>query len=320
MGTFAFNEIMPEARPTAVITLPAFAKINLYLRVLGKRADGYHEIDTLLQTISLRDTISFTAIDEPHIVLSCNDRKLSGADNLVHRAAFALQRYAPRKGVHIRLDKRIPTHAGLGGGSSDAAVMLVALCDLWKIELTNAELAEIAAELGADVPFFFVGGAARATGTGTTLTPLKDREAKFLLVVKPNANISTSEAYGAMNSHSLTSQNSKTILSSSQSNAILDGFGPDFLSNDFEAVVFQLYPEIDRAKAALIKAGATNEALTGSGSAVFGIFDNKAAQERAIQAIELETGWRVFPCMTVGRSHYRSAMGPVGAMFARFSG
>ncbi len=305
---------------SSTITIPAFAKINLGLRVLGKRSDGYHEIDTMLQTISLHDTITLSTIDEPHIVFSCSDRALAGHDNVIHRAAVALQRHASRKGAYVRLGKRIPVQAGLGGGSSDAAVALVALCYLWKIDLSNAELRAMAADIGADVPFFFFGGAARATGTGTTLSPVDDLHQKCLLIVKPNANISTSEAYLALNSHSLTSQKAKTILSSSNASAFLDSLDPDALTNDFESVVFQLYPEIERAKVALIQAGAKIAALSGSGSAVFGILDNRAAQERAIQAIELETGWRVFPCMTVGRSHYRSAMGPVGVMFAQFSG
>ena len=305
----------------ATLTLPAFAKINLGLRIPGKRPDSYHEVDTILQTISLHDTITLRAVEGPHIVLSCNDRTLSkGANNLVNRAAAALQRYTPDKGVYIRLDKRIPTRAGLGGGSADAATTLLGLCHLWKIEVTNQELIEIATTLGSDVPFFFWGGRAHATGTGTTLTALDDAPRNFLLVLKPNPDISSARAYSALNLHSLTTSNSKTILSSSQSHAIPDTSDPDALKNDFEAVVLELEPEIVRAKAALTKAGARNAILTGSGSAVFGVFDNRQSQERAIQTIELETGWRVFPCTTVGRSHYRSAMGQVGAMFARFSG
>jgi len=302
------------------LTVRAFAKINLGLRVLGKRADGYHEIDTVLQTISLHDTIAFTLMNEPHIVLSCNERSLSGVDNLIHRAAVALQPHAPSKGVRIRLDKRIPAHAGLGGGSSDAAVTLLGLSHLWEIRLSASELNRIAATIGADVPFFFLGGAVQARGRGTTLAPRNDSDTRHLLVLKPNANISTAEAYTALNSHSLTSQKSKTILSSSQADAILDSLDLDAPKNDFEPVILKLNPEIERAKLALIRAGAKGARMTGSGSAVFGIFDNKEEQERAIQAMELETGWRVFPCMTVGRSHYRKAMGQLGAVFARFSG
>jgi 4-diphosphocytidyl-2-C-methyl-D-erythritol kinase len=304
-----------------ILTLPAFAKINLGLRVLGKRPDEYHEIDTVFQTISLHDVITLTAINGPHIILSCDDQAVTkGPDNLAHRAAVALQRHAPDKGVYIRLDKRIPTHAGLGGGSSNAAITLAGLCHLWNLNLSKDELRQTATELGADVPFFFTGGAARGTGTGTTLQAIADALPQFLLVLKPTANISTVAAYAALKAESLTSSEPKTILSRSQADAIHDRFNPGALRNDFESVVFQLEPEIKRAKAALVGAGARGALLAGSGAAVFGIFDNQKAQERAIQMIGLETGWRVFPCMTVGRSDYRRAMGPVGATFARFSG
>jgi 4-diphosphocytidyl-2-C-methyl-D-erythritol kinase len=296
------------------LTLPAFAKINLSLRVLGKRPDGYHEVDTVLQTISLRDTIRFTVTETPEIVLSCDDRSLpTRADNLVYRAAASLQaRFAPGEGARIRLEKRIPAQAGLGGGSADAAVTLIGLAYLWRLNANVQELLEIANDLGADVPFFFVGGAARGTGIGRHLTPLNDAPDQFLLVIKPNANIPTSEAYKSLKARSLTTVEAKTILSSSERGEISDRFDYRAYQNDFEPVVFELAPDIERAKVALMKAGARAALLAGSGSAVFGIFDNRDAQERAIQMIELEAGWRVFLCRTVGHSAYRSTMGPAG--------
>jgi 4-diphosphocytidyl-2-C-methyl-D-erythritol kinase len=299
----------------STLILPAFAKINLTLRVLGKRPDGYHEIDTVLQTISLHDTIRLTVTDAPEIVLSCDDRFLpKDLDNLVYRAASALQnRFAPGKGARIRLEKRIPAQAGLGGGSSDAAVTLLALARLWATNATSHKLLEIARELGADVPFFLCGGTARATGTGSDLRPLRDARDRFLLVLKPNAVISTAAAYGSLRARSLgsalTSAGAKTILSSSGQGQNSDSFDSKALQNDFEPVVFRLEPEIERAKIALMKAGADAALLAGSGSALFGFFDNGDAQARAIQMIELEAGWRVFPCRTVGRDSYRIAMG-----------
>jgi 4-diphosphocytidyl-2-C-methyl-D-erythritol kinase len=304
------------------LTLPAFAKINWSLRVLSKRADGYHEIDTVFQTIGLHDAISITTTEKNDIVLSCDDRSLSSDErNLVWRAASALQvRCAIRKGARIRLEKRIPVHAGLGGGSSDAAATLIGLTYLWNATITRGELSELAASLGADVSFFLYGGTARGTGTGRDIAPLRDALDKFLLLVKPNANISTSKAYEAINAAALTTSEGKTILSSSQRSDFSDRLSSAALQNDFEAVAFRLAPEIERAKAALAKAGASAAFLAGSGAAVFGVFDSGDAQERAIQAIELESGWRVFPCRTVGRSHYRSAMGPCGAILERFTG
>ena len=299
------------------ITLPAFAKINWYLRIIGKRANGYHELDTALQTISLHDTIHLTANDSSEVVLSCDDRSLpTGTENLVCRVAKALRaRFARGKGAHIRLEKRIPLQAGLGGGSSDAAVALIGLSCLWNLEASLTELSEIAATLGADVPFFLNGGTARCTGIGTQVTPLPDVQKKFLLILKPHANVSTAQAYQALNAPSLTTLSGNTILSGSLSELDLDHVPV----NDFESVVFLLGSEIERAKTALTTAGARQAMLAGSGSAVFGIFDNREAQERAIQAIELEPGWRVFPCTTVGRDQYQRAMGPCGAVLARLS-
>jgi 4-diphosphocytidyl-2-C-methyl-D-erythritol kinase len=310
------------AVPETTITLPAFAKINLGLRVLGKRSDGYHELDTVFQTVSLHDTITLTATDSPQIILSCDDRSLpTDAGNLVYRAAKALQgRFAPDKGVRISLGKRIPPQAGLGGGSSDGAVTLVALAYLWRVDAKVEELLEIASSLGADGSFFCFGGTARGTGTGNDIAPLPDLPDRFLLVIKPKASVSTSDAYRSLKARSLTTVEAKTILSSSEWSGISYGFDSETLGNDFEPAVFEIEPEISRAKVALMKAGAEAALLAGSGSAVFGIFDSGDTQERAIQAIELESGWRVFPCRTVGRSHYRSAMGPCGAILERFTG
>jgi 4-diphosphocytidyl-2-C-methyl-D-erythritol kinase len=293
------------------LILPAFAKINLRLRILGKRADGYHDLDTIFQTVNLHDTIEASLIDEPHVVLSCNDRSLPvNESNLVIRAAKALQDHlGAARGARIRLRKRTPTQAGLGGGSADAAVTLLLLAKLWDLQCSRKELIGIASRLGADVPFFFHGGTAQATGTGDQLETLDDVAQRFLLILKPNANISTADAYQALDERSLTSQMSETILSSSQATADSDKIDLANLINDFEAVVFDLEPEIRRAKSALLKAGADAALLAGSGSAVFGIFDSEDAQRRAIQAIELETGWRVFPCKTVGRQEYRAAFG-----------
>jgi 4-diphosphocytidyl-2-C-methyl-D-erythritol kinase len=293
------------------LILPAFAKINLHLRVLERRKDGYHNLDTVFQTISLHDTISISLVDGPHVVLSSNDRLLRGDENnLVIRAVRLLQsRYAAGKGAHLRLDKRIPMQAGLGGGSSDAAVTLIGLAHLWEINIPRAELIALGSILGADVSFFFYGGRARATGLGDCVESVDDAPEQFLLVIKPNANISTAEAYKALDERSLTSPDAKTILSTSSQTADSDKIDSANFINDFEAVVFDLEPEIRRAKNALLKAGAGTALLAGSGSGVFGVFDSEDAQRRAIQAIELEAGWRVFPCRTVARRECRDAFG-----------
>ena len=290
------------------LNLPAFAKVNLRLRVFEKRDDSYHELDTILQTISLHDTIEISLSEQPHLLLSSNDRSLAvDESNLVMKAAKALQdRFAVSSGARIRLHKKIPMQAGLGGGSADAAVTLLALVKLWGLNCPRSDLMTIGSQLGADIKFFFYGGTARATGIGEQIERLDDIEQMFLLILKPNANISTADAYQALDERSLTSHYSKSILSTSEANKVFDRFAN--LTNDFEAVAFDLEPEIRRAKAALLKAGANAALLAGSGSAVFGIFDGEDAQRRAIQAIELETGWRVFPCKTVGCEEYESAL------------
>src|SRR5258707_2009012 len=142
---------------SSTLTLPAFAKINLSLRVLGKRPDGYHELDTVLQTISLHDTIKFTVTDTPEIILSCDDRSLpTGAGNLVYRAAESLRpRFAPGKGARIRLEKRIPAQAGLGGGSADAAVTLLGLAHLWQGVDKQQGVLEMSKNPGPAVSLFF---------------------------------------------------------------------------------------------------------------------------------------------------------------------
>ncbi len=305
-----------------ILTIPAFAKINWSLRVLGKRSDGYHEIDTVLQTISLHDTVTLEQTDDNAISLTCDDHSIpSDETNLVWRATSVLrERYSIDCGVKIRLEKRIASEAGLGGGSSDAAATLIALVHLWQMKTSRDELVRIAEGLGSDVAFFFLAGTAHAIGRGEQIEPLSDAPEQHLLIIKPNASVSTANAYNSLNSRALTSPDAKPILLRSQSSKLSDSFDLNALQNDFETTVFQLEPETARVKSALLKSGAKVTMLSGSGSAVFGIFENQDAQERAIQAIELEAGWRAFPCKTVGRSHYRRAMGPAGNLIARLFG
>ncbi len=305
---------------TSVLTLPAFAKINLSLRILGRRTDGYHDLDTVFQTVSLHETLKVSANDQPAIEFSCDDPRLPvNEDNLVVRAAEALRsHFAVQKGARIRLEKRIPMQAGLGGGSSDAAMTLLALNRLWGLNAELDRLAGIGAAIGADVPFFFFGGTARGTGIGDQVTVMPDAPQTFFAIVKPNADVNTGAAYRGFDERSLTTPNSKTMLSTSPPTSIFES-----LENDFQRVVFDLEPEIARAKAALENVAAQAVLLAGSGSALFGTFDSEDAQRRAIQAIELETGWRVFPCKAIGRKEYQAALSPValpdGGASDRFS-
>jgi 4-diphosphocytidyl-2-C-methyl-D-erythritol kinase len=300
------------------LTLPSFAKINWSLEIPGKRPDGYHEVKTLLQTISLHDDLRFEVSEGRAVSLSCENPDVpTGSDNLIVRAAHALQeRFEVEKGIRVRLEKRIPIKAGLGGASSNAAVTLLALNRLWQVEAAAGELREIAAKLGADVPFFLLGGCVEATGTGTTLSPLASAPEpvqRHLIVITPNTGISTAAAYNALDSRALTTKNANPILSVSQSEANSGDSQPwpleDSLRNDFESVIFDIEPEIRRTKETLLQAGALGALLAGSGSSVFGIFADEEDQQRAANEIQLEAGWRIFRCVTVSQIEYLRAVG-----------
>jgi 4-diphosphocytidyl-2-C-methyl-D-erythritol kinase len=300
------------------LSLPSFAKINWSLEILGKRPDGYHEIKTLLQTISLQDELHFELSEDSAVSLSCDNPDIpTGGDNLIVRAADAMrERFQVERGIRVRLEKRIPIKAGLGGASSNAAVTLLALKRLWQLKAAVDDLLEIAAKLGADVPFFLVGGCVEATGTGTTLSPLASAAEpvrRYLIVITPNAGISTSAAYNALDAHALTTKNANPILSVSQSEANSGDSQPwtlgDSLKNDFESVIFDIEPEIRRTKETLLQAGALGALLAGSGSSVFGIFADEEDQQRAANEIQLEAGWRMFPCVTVSQIEYLRAVG-----------
>ncbi|HEY0379289.1 MAG TPA: 4-(cytidine 5'-diphospho)-2-C-methyl-D-erythritol kinase [Pyrinomonadaceae bacterium] len=299
----------------AAFTLPSFAKINWRLHVLGRRADGYHELRTIFQTVTLHDQLTFAAHDGDELRLTSASSEIPlDESNLIWRAAAAL-RDARRlsRGASIHLEKVIPVEAGLGGGSSNAAVTLLGLARLWELETSLEELAAIGTKLGADVPFFLTGGTALGTGLGTEITPLDDLAAEHLLIVKPEAKVSTAEAYRALNSPALTKAGGDIILSISRADEQFTDSHPIALHNDFEPVVFPLKPEIERAKDALLNAGARSALLAGSGSSVFGVFDKRETRERAALALKGGGRWHIFPCAALARGQYLSALGAAAA-------
>ena len=324
MAARDFSESAVKVNHSA-LSVPSFAKINWNLHVFGRRPDGYHEVSTLLQTISLHDDLHFEANGDGLISVVCDNAEIpTGDQNLIVRAARALKdRYHVTAGVRVRLEKRIPTQAGLGGASSNAATSLLALAHLLKVETHPDDLLEIAATLGADVPFFLIGGCGLASGTGALVSAISDADyvQRHLVVIKPNANVSTPEAYAALDSPALTTSRSEPILSSSRVEEDLRDSSllplPDSLKNDFESVIFDIEPEIRRTKEALIQAGARSALLAGSGSSVFGIFDSKEDQQRAVKQIKLEVGWRVFSCVTLSRNEYVDAVGSWSVPFLR---
>lgn len=289
-------------------TLPAYAKINWFLNVLGKRDDGFHELCTAFQTVSLHDDLTFAPNDE--LILTCDDAAIpTGENNLIIRAALALQkRFSVEKGAKIHLEKRIPSPGGLGGGSANAAVALIGLAKLWKLEVTTEELCEIGAKLGSDVPFFFYGGTAGATGRGTEIFALEDIEEKFMLIVTPNIAVSTAAAFGKLNAPRLTNFLSKSIFKFCRDEAeklISRQINP---TNDFEKTIFEIYPEIRRVKEKLLETGAKSALMSGSGASVFGIFEKEETRQATLKALQTEENWRMFAVATVSRSSYRETL------------
>ena len=286
----------------------AFAKINLDLRVLYRRADNYHELRTVFQTISLADRIqiAFTPARKTSIVVRGN---VDIADNLIARAAEACMGAMRCTGrVEFDLDKRIPMGAGLGGGSSDAAAVLLALPALAGKVLDWPTLLKLGAELGSDVPFFLLGGTAVAIGRGTELYPLPDHAPARGLVVAPEIHVSTADAYRRLSAE-LTTESQQNKMVSFQS-AVWRGSVPGQLEaetshgqNDFETVVFSRHPELKSIKRRLLKLGARPALMSGSGSALFGLFSERDQLQRAIQSLR---GERIFPITLVSRGKYRS--------------
>ena len=285
--------------------VPAYAKLNRGLRVLYRRPDGYHEIRTVFQTISLADRldITFSRARTTRITI---DGAPEIPDNLINRAAhLVLEAMRVQGDILFDLKKNIPTGAGLGGGSSDAAAVLLALPVLAGKTLPGERLHEIAIQLGSDVPFFLHGGTALGMGRGEELYPLPELPAARSLLVAPQIHSSTAEAYRDL-SPRLTSIPLQNKLSSFQQEiwrGVTSGsIGVD--ENDFEEIVFARHRELRQIKERLLHFGAKPAAMTGSGSAIFGIFADAKQLERA-QKLFLNQA--VLPISFVSRAQYRSA-------------
>jgi 4-diphosphocytidyl-2-C-methyl-D-erythritol kinase len=289
-------------------SLLAFAKINLDLRVLCRRSDNYHELRTIFQTISLADRIdvSFTASRKTKIQVTGN---IEIPDNLMARAAkLALGAMRATGHVEFKLRKRIPMGAGLGGGSSDAAAVLLCLPVLAGRVLEMSTLLKLGEELGSDVPFFLLGGSAVGLGRGSELYPLPDRPAQAGVLVAPNVHVSTADAYRRLSSQ-LTSESQQNKIVSFQSTAwreyaeLSRGGDSGAGENDFERVVFDQHPELESIKRRLLKLGARPALMSGSGSAIFGLFSRRDKIQSIIQSFREES---VFPITLVSRDKYRS--------------
>ena len=286
------------------VSLPSFAKINLDLRILGVRPDGYHDLRTAFQSLSLFDTVTVSARRGP-LAVTCDEPDIpTDQRNLVWKAASLLHRVATGKSsaprdIAIDLRKRVPSEAGLGGGSSNAAMTLLALNKLWKLDLDLPSLTRIAGRLGADVPYFLVGGTALGLGRGDDIYPLADMPPIHVVILRPGFGVATADAYRWFDEESRRSAREPAPR------AIPPGW-PAWsasLRNDLEAPVVRHHPAIGRIRQSLVDAGASFAAMSGSGSAVFGLFERADAARRTANDLS-RPGWLSLHTRALNRRDY----------------
>jgi 4-diphosphocytidyl-2-C-methyl-D-erythritol kinase len=269
----------------ALYDLPAPAKLNLFLHITGQRSDGYHLLQSVFMLIDWYDMLHIELRTDGGLSREDLTSALP-ADDLILRAARALQRFAPGQGAHIGIDKQVPAQAGMGGGSSDAATCLLALNRLWKLHLPRSQLAEIGLTLGADVPFFLCGHHAWAEGIGESLQPISLPPARFA-VVKPSAGLDTRRIFM---DPALQRATPAAILSGFAAGSTLEAYS--FGHNDLQPVAERLCPEVSDAIRWLGHQG-LKARMTGSGSAVFAAMENELHEAELAEA---PAGWQVRKC------------------------
>ncbi|HEY5521642.1 MAG TPA: 4-(cytidine 5'-diphospho)-2-C-methyl-D-erythritol kinase [Desulfuromonadaceae bacterium] len=269
------------------LTLSAPAKINYLLNVIGKRPDGYHDLRMIMQRVNLCDEITLTLTNTPSIYVTCNSKGApDGPDNIAWKAARALLDLTePGIGVNIKIIKNIPVAAGLGGGSSDAASVLMGMNELLKLGLTEQKLMETGCKLGADVPFFIFKKNALAEGIGEKLTPLPEMPKCWILLVNPGVRVSTSWVYRSLQLTSKGELNRLPEFFESIEQVV------SILSNDLESVTIPAFPVIADIKARLMNMGAAGSMMSGSGPTVFGIFKSFDIAETARREVMKGTNW-----------------------------
>lgn len=297
-----FVETMPELEiPLEAVTYRAYAKINLSLEVLGKRPDGFHNLSTVMQTVSLCDLLHF--IPSPDLEFDCNIPELVDENNLVWRAALRLLEKLPedqQKGAKIILEKNVPVAGGLGGGSSDAATTLIALNDIWELNLSREELLEEAAQLGSDVPFFIHSGTVLAEGRGEKLTPLHPMQPSWIVLLNPGLQMpanKTAQLYRSLYRNDF----SDGSLTRQLVNYLQAGQRPpqSLLFNTFERVAYERFPELEHFRRVMVEAGADYVRLSGSGPTLFTLLSRQDEATQIAQDLQ-EAGFQAFLATTVG--------------------
>ena len=269
------------------LKLKAMAKINLGLDVLGKREDGYHELRMIMQTIRLYDRVQLTVTEAPGIRVKTNLSFLPvNEDNLVDRAAnLLMEEFQIKKGLFINLEKHIPVAAGLAGGSSDAAAVLVGANRLFHLGLSRQELMERGVKLGADVPYCIMRGTALAEGIGEKLTPLPAPPACHVLIAKPKIHVSTKFVYGNLRANELVSHPDIDGQIAALEQNDLYGMAAR-MGNVLETVTIPSYPVIEDIKKEIKRMGAVNAMMSGSGPTVFGLFDDRGKARKAYEKLK----------------------------------
>lgn len=288
------------------LTVKCSAKINLALDVTGKLPNGYHTIESVFQTVGLYDEITVTLVPEKEITVSCDVPEMFGKSdeipcderNIAFKAAkLFFETTGLDGGCHIHIVKGIPSQAGMGGGSSDAAAVLYALNVLTEAGLSSQALADTGAKLGADVPFFFTGGTAYVSGIGEKIAPIADYSEKILVIAKGKEGVSTAVAYGNIDSLAAPSHPQTAELVRAIENSEPDAY--KYFGNLFEEAV--KLPEVTHIKSVMTDCGALSALMTGSGSAVFGLFDDAQTAEKCSEILA-QTGYFSAVCKTVSKS------------------
>jgi 4-diphosphocytidyl-2-C-methyl-D-erythritol kinase len=288
------------------LEIKSYGKINWTLDVLFKREDGYHELRTIYQTVSLHDTIRLTLIPAGIEVL-CDDSRVPTDDtNLAYKAADRLRQAAGiDAGARIEIQKRIPVAAGLGGGSSNAAAALMGLARLWRTDLGERDLFQVAGSLGSDVPLFLIGGTILGVGRGEEVYPLQAVDCPYLLLANAGLPVSTAEAYGGLSR--LTRAESVRIMPFTLFAAKANRELPLAAANDLEETVIAAHPEIAEVKRRLKGFGARHVLMSGSGGTVFGVFENSETSELALSEMRAAGYWADLT-HTIGRQEYQSSL------------
>ena len=268
-----------------MIKLYSYGKINLFLDIEGKLPNGYHIIKTIMQSIDLHDEITIEELPIDEIIIECNDKSIpTNSSNTCYKAASIIkEKYNILHGALIKLYKSIPSEAGLAGGSGNSAAVIKGLNELWNLNMKNSEMLEIGLKIGADVPFCIMGGTYLAEGIGEKLNKLEDFVWNNILIVKPTFSMSTAFVYQNLSNKDYNSYSNNGMLKFINEHKYNDV--AISTANTLEKVVEQIHPEINKIKNIMIENGSISSMMTGSGSAIFGLFKDKSSMDSAFNVL-----------------------------------